>query len=386
MTKLRNSIQKFFVAKEQRQIVERAKQRFSYKPFYQEYQNLHITSNYGRVLMHLFSIVTGLTFLALLINSAIQYGFLSLLISGLLLIIWEIGKTNILSSLFTSYYQRGRVPVGLSLLGLCFLFGSVFCSVEGAKKFYELNDKSVENFEVSNKAQVDSINQHYSTQIAAIHTQIYDIEKHKSKRWGGLLSQSENQQILNYQEDIKSLKSEKNTNLLQLTTEQKQQLSEIQETSTFNVLGFLALALINESLILLVGWFLVFYDYKTATESEQITENEKLTFDFPTLQQLVELVQMHTASNQTNLSASLSPLNGNHSASAVTEYSNGILKNQETEAASATNDLAKDIKRGVRDFRYLMRKHKVNVLTVKAAIDRFEKTHNSLHLNSEAHD
>lgn len=380
MTKLRNSIQKFFEAKEQKQILAQAKGRFEYKPFYMEYKGLYRTAKYGRWLFHAFSIATGLTFLALLINSGLSLFYVSLAFAGLLLAFWEAGKTSILEKAFTSYFRNEKkAPLALSVLGLLFLIGSVFCSIEGAKSFYQMSDKAVQELEALHQMQTDSIRQAYGIKIDTIDSRIAKMESYKPTRWGGLLSPSELQQIKNYQGQIERLENKRESELQALADSQRKEAQALEAKTGFNTWGFAVLAGINEALILLIAWFLVYYDYRTAQESEAIT-TPPISFDVPTIERLLHMVAIDSGTEQLLLNSygakgkSSIGFQTQRPASAATENRQNLGESGESPLATAPTDLMTDISNGVRDFRYLMRKHRVNVLTVKEAIDLYNST------------
>lgn len=381
MANLRNSIQKFFEIKEQKEIVTQAKQRFEYKPFYMAYRQLFQTAKYGRGLFHLFSISTGLTFLALLIDAALNLFPLSLLLAGLLLAFWEVGKTVILTNLFIAYYGSNgkKIPYALSAIGAIFLAGSVFCSIEGAKSFYQANDTQTIRLQALHTIQADSLNGIYTVQTKAIDARIKDIEANKPKRWGGLLSASENKQILNYQNQIDRLEQEQGKAMAGLKEVQEKQLLESNSKVSFNVWAFATLTGINEALILLIAWFLVFYDYQTAIESEALA-SPPMEFSLQSVQKLIETIAIASSGEQVLLASGNGKgqnsigfhVQGSASAASANRQDSG--KNAVNGSASAATDLMTDISNGIRDFRYLMHKHKVNVLTVKEAIDTFNNS------------
>lgn len=379
MTKLRNPIQKFLEAKGQKQILDKAKERFEYKPFYMEYRGLHNMAKYGRLVFNSFSIATGLTFLALLIDSGLGLLYAALALAVLLLSFWELGKTSILEKAFTAFYRNEKAPLALSALGLLFLGASVYCSIEGAKSFYQANSKAGQELEALHQQQTDSIRQGYGLKIEAIAQSIKDIEANKPTRWGGLLSGSENRQILNYQGQIERLESKREAELQALADTQQKEAQALAENTSFNTWGFAALAGVNEALILLIAWFLVYYDYRTAQESEAIT-TPPISFDVPTIQKLLHMVAIDSGTEQLLLNShgargqSSIGFHSQRPASAAAGNRQKTGEEGESGSASAANGLMADIGNGVRDFRYLMRKHRVNVLTVKEAIDLYESS------------
>ena len=114
--------------------------------------------------------------------------------------------------------------MGLGLLGVVILFslGSAYMSVQGAEKVYELTDHRLENMEERHQQKTDSVKTYYQYQNQLIQSKIEAIEKHKPLRWGGLLSGSENQQILNYQDQLVQLEANKQKALTLIENENHQ--------------------------------------------------------------------------------------------------------------------------------------------------------------------
>lgn len=183
---------------------------------------------------------------------------------------------------------------------------------------------------------------------------------------------------MNYQNQIDRMEQEQGKAMAGLKELQGKQLLESNSKVSFNVWAFATLAGINEALILLIAWFLVFYDYQTAIESEAVA-SPPIEFSLQAVQKLIETIAI-AGNGEQQLLASANGKGQNSigfhvqgSASAASENRQDPGKNAVNGSASAASDLMTDIGNGIRDYRYLMNKHKVNVLTVKEAIDTYEK-------------
>jgi len=238
----------------------------------------------------------------------------------------------------------------------------VFCSIEGAKQFYTIQDTRINQLKEIQVNSVDSLNRIYNAQEAALRGEIEAINKNKVNRWGGLLSGSENKQILNYQKEIEQLQDGKNEGIKALTAKQNGQLDTVSQKTYFNIKVFAIITAINEALILIICWFMVYYDYRTAKFSESVY-SEPIEFTLPAIQRLLQLT------------TSIPPPPGEQlvNINSTTKTPEEIDKNSEGQAATATTSLAEDLAKGIRDFRYLMNKHRVNVNTLKKAIDNHDK-------------
>jgi len=294
MTNLQKPIRKFFKQIENKAIVERAKERFAYKPFYENYRSLYANALIARYLFHLFSILTAVTFVSVLLLNILPE-IAALAVAALLLTLWEVGKGGIIQQFFVAYYGSGKANVALAALGLTFLSGSVFCSIEGAKDFYQMQDKSIANLEATHSSALDSINSFYTAKVATMQSKIGALEALKPKRWGGLLSASENKMILNYQQQIEQMEVQRAAELAAAKERQGNELLLASEGKEFNTLAFALLTGTNEALILLIGWFLVYFDYRTAKEADLMNGGQPIEFSIPTIKKLLEVATSATS-------------------------------------------------------------------------------------------
>ncbi len=108
MANLQNPIQNFFDKQKEHESIAKARERFSYQPYHIENKDLFQISKFGRLFLHSFSIVTGLTFIYLLINEVVVVLSLSIIIASIALILWELSKSLLLTKSFVKYYASGK--------------------------------------------------------------------------------------------------------------------------------------------------------------------------------------------------------------------------------------------------------------------------------------
>jgi hypothetical protein len=245
-------------------------------------------------------------------------------------------------------------------------------SVRGAAQLHErLDDRSRRLADVHTQ-EVDSLRRYYGQQVATLEQRIAGIEQHKGKRWGGLLSGSENRQILNYQAQISQVQEKEAAALASLQAGQASAMAATQEQAGFHLVAVVVLAALVDLFIILCAWYAVYFDYQTAKESDALHQAQKVSVSLEDLQTLVgqyvlgrgdrvELAPAEVVAQKNSIGFSLGQQ---------------LVSRQETEkkpGQSSASGLLAAIRSGCRDYRKLMRDYRVNVSTVKAAIDKVER-------------
>lgn len=220
----------------------KAEQMFSERSFLEAYEGLFYTTTFGRFVLPVISVVTGGFFLSQLIGIS---PYFSLPLSGALMVGYEVVKMRLLKSGFQAYYSESPSYPVLIVLAVLLAAGSCLMSVRGAGELYKAQDDRAAIIRHDYKAKMDSV----GTKIAAL-------EALKPKRWGGLLSKSENQMILNYQDELGNLRKD-------LDKEE----AAILESGAFNYTVITCIAAVIEVMILLSAWFFVYYHYLCFFES-----------------------------------------------------------------------------------------------------------------------
>ena len=149
-----------------------------------------------------------------------------------------------------------------------------------------------------------------------------------------------------------------------------------------NTILLMVIAGIIDALILLSGWFVVFFDFKVTDESQLMNQQQdsKFNFDIPNLQKLIEFIQLH----------SIHPYQIGNILKEEKEDSIGfrIDKKEREEPDDSLPDslrtgyhqkpsnktyqgLIEDIQSGIYDYRTLMKRHSVNVMTVKKYLELY---------------
>ena len=370
MTNLRNSLQKVFEQKKSAEQLMRAKEKFAFKTFREQYNSLKNVIRWGRILFHIFSILTAITFLYLLFNPFIKIPVISVCISSFILLFWEYAKSNILEQGFYSYY-KGRPSIVLPIIATLMLTGSVFTSLQGTKSYVEMNDTSVQAFKDITKSEGDSIERYYYTRIEAVKEEMNDFKE--SVKWKGKINiydglikstlERYNKEITFFSEKLGKDKEKHRKHV-------GKEIGKLEKESVFNLYSFIILSGINELLIVICTWFLVFYEYKLVRESEIFEPTETYELDSLAINQLVKLVKrsgpnQYLISNEKNIQ---NPI-GFKAATVAPNYPG--VTGQNSDFDQVPRDIVQAIKSGIKDPRFLMKTYKLNVIQVNQYLKEY---------------
>lgn len=250
-------------------------EKFRFKSFYEKHKGAAAAAGaFGTVFLGLLSIGCAIMYVSEKIALAVGNFAVAALIAAIILVSIEILKTYALSGLFESFYYgkinhgTGKVNGALAV-GCAVLIGiSALLSVLGAESYTLASaDKSVE-ISLQGNARIDSARAVFDAKIAALELSLQEINAGKAKRWGKLLTPSENQQILNIQARISETEAAKNAAVSEAKAGTE---SEIKETKTSamsaaTVGGLIAFG--NETAIIFCAWFVWFFAYMVAREEK----------------------------------------------------------------------------------------------------------------------
>ena len=114
---------KFFASAEYQRKIESAKFKMRAKPFVERFKNLYIIAVIGTFFFPVISVLTGIAFLFIYINEALNYIYISIFLSVTLLIINELLKNSLLNNgLHTFFSNSGKSS-------LVFLFAFIFSTL-----------------------------------------------------------------------------------------------------------------------------------------------------------------------------------------------------------------------------------------------------------------
>jgi hypothetical protein len=366
--------------------IHQAKSKFETKPFVLEYWKLKTFVVYFSPLLSLFSIITAFGFLYYQLADNLHFvvaGGLALV----LLLVLELLKIELSSLFFKRIFQNFNIgsTYGLGLITLLLFALSVFTSVNGAREIFNRFEYSIQKLETMQAMQKDSLYRFYEQKIQNEKQALNDFKN--SVSWNGKINISDKtvaQTQLSYTAKIDSLENEKRTQLLHLLKTSKNDLATIQIKNEFNVGFWLSISGLIEILIIVSSWFRNWYIYNVCQESELLTQLPSLTIDWPTFQQLTAYINLQrpqsigfngqndqTWGTMNDWLKALEISNKNQE-----NPTTSIAMNQNKSEAKKEKDysgLIQDVKRGIRDMRYLTHTHRVNVPTVKKIFNQYSK-------------
>lgn len=266
---LTSNLYRLFEKHDTAQEFQEAEQLFEFKTFYERFKPLHGAAKVAQYVFPLFSIGTALTFITMLVYSAIPILELCFAIGLILLGTWEYLKNYLIKDMTMTYYQqKNRLPVGISLLVLVLFIGSVTSSMMGVTEAHQMLDSSISDFKVIKTHEKDSVNSYYDN---LINNEKSDLNSFKEsityKGKINLYDKTTNQVIERHNKNLARLEQEKHEALQKLNQGADQELTKVQAKSHQNTFAFGIISLINELLILLCGWFIIFYKAKWVSET-----------------------------------------------------------------------------------------------------------------------
>lgn len=199
------------------------------------------------------------------------------------MVAWELLKSKLLTTLFNSHFSlKNRdskksdfelIYNNAHLIFFVFLFliGSVILSVNGAKEIFARTNSLVSNYDKFSDFKKDSVSTHFDN---FIHQKEKELTAYKkSVSWKGsinIANPTNKKVILDLNNEITLLNSDRRAALKQLTQENQKERNLLIEKTTFNTYLIVAFSGINELLILLMLWFIPYYDYKALKEKNTI--------------------------------------------------------------------------------------------------------------------
>lgn len=365
------------------QELERAKERFREKSSYESFKPLQTISKVAQATLPLFSIFTGIFALSTILNAFIPI-YLCIALAVLFLAIWERMKCFLLIKNFELLYSNGnRINLGLAVSAIIFAVGSIILSVSGANSLSKQMDSTEETISADFRLKKDSLLTLYTHKIddAKKAAESY-FEKNS---YMGVIRYAKDEryakQYNSIVERITELEKQKDNSLIALKEQNSQELKFGKRDYENLTYSFLAITVVVELLIIAANWFVVFFDHRIYTEERLLTSRiaNKISTSQEEIVNLFQSYLMPKLLSEQSMAASAPASTGrigfqttfNKSASDQEES----RENQENGLLSAANeqDLIQEIKAGKRDYRSLMKKYKVNVLTLKNYIESYGK-------------
>lgn len=264
------NLNQIFENEKDKEIIEAANKRFNWKPTFKRFESLRKLLFYGRYVFHTMSIIFGFFFLSLLIDNFIHHIYISSVISFVLLVLFEAIKSLLLEDTFNSIYSDINYFV-VGLFAVVLLSISIFSSLNGAKELHRLTDNKISIFKDSRTSEIDSVTTYYDNQVESLKDALKEYEKKVSWKGQINISNKTNQQVISsFHKRINNSLQKKDEAISKLENINTIELSEVKENTAFKSTLIIGLSALNETIILLISWFLVFYDFSIIKEKETI--------------------------------------------------------------------------------------------------------------------
>lgn len=286
----------------QKALYAKAINRFVPKSFEERYSELASIANASRFVLPLLSIATGTAFLFSILNSAIPVMAVALSLALIFLSIWEAAKSKMIELTFEDYYtavklsaeskikRKSSISLGVIAFLLVVIFFSsmsMFASVQGAKELHKQFDSSVKTWNAKRKSRKQALHDSLHNRIDSLKLSRKAYED--KVRWKGNVDMSNKATTLflkNNTERLGEAEKELHDQLKQFEAQTMLELADVQEQHGFNLKTIIVLAVIVDGLIILCGWFCVFYDYKIGSESDILYANKSQEITFKNTEQL----------------------------------------------------------------------------------------------------
>ncbi|MEH0153139.1 hypothetical protein V6R21_03275 [Limibacter armeniacum] len=384
MSKLQNPLEKILERTKYEDHLHRAQDRFAWKPFAIRFASLRKIASLSKYLLPLLSIATATTFLWTLLATSLPI-WLAIPLALLMLTGWETAKAQLVRISSEMYYGGRQAGIALLVVTLFFSVGSVVMSMEGAKQLYNLSNSSFQELQKSHLKSVDSLQSYYTSEIQSLKEEKKQFYQNNTVYLGKgkyALNHKVAKAYADYDNRISYLQKLMHTKQGQLQDQFKEQKYLLSQGHQFNSLIFAAVACLVDLLILLTGWFIIYFDFQVLHEQQLIykyqavSPNDQLK-QYATLPSTVSDWQLETTTSANTSSVSHKE---ESNASIGFKFNGKDEPQKEDKAASPKikvsprtdlDGLIGAVRSGIRDYRYLMKIFHANVKTVTEVINTY---------------
>lgn len=234
------------------------------RPYGMRYKALYRTLRILTYTLPFLSICSGFWFIKSTFNLLLS-PFVALLVSLLIVSIWEISKSVNIASLFASKYRKE--PIGLLLLlSIIFSVGSIYFSCKGIDQWYvevKLDTTEItENYQVK----ITSLDSSAELRKSFYELKLEQLDKASKSRWGQMLTKEENLRVLQYEDRLRMIDLHLQEDKEVLNNNYQKQLESAYQESKEPRIILIALFLLIDLGIVFGYWFIVYYRYQSVKE------------------------------------------------------------------------------------------------------------------------
>lgn len=270
----KNAVSSFIDYEEDKEQVEKAVDRFSFKAFYKKWQALQKTAKVLTILLPSLSITTSSLWLGSVLSSILPIFWLVVFFGFALIIALEYIKNHFLKVGFTDFYGSIKYAWLIVLSAMSLACVSGYVSLQGIADLHAQTNQTLQTIAEVQGNEKDSISKKFEAKLESLDGQISalnTLQTNTQKRKWGLLPH-EAKALLNLQKERQSIRESKDKELQKLSQEQKQVFSVEQSNVGFNQTVIIVIIAVVEVLIVLSSWFLIYFDYRTKKESQTIAK------------------------------------------------------------------------------------------------------------------
>lgn len=350
--------------KSKKDYLNKAKERFSYKSIVKRFKYIYVLSNISKYLFHLISILTGFYFLYNIFNNVFSFQILSIILAALILVVFEGVKAFIITDTVESFYSKNHYYT-LALFSVIFMCGSVYSSLNGTKELHSNLNTKLSDLEALQKLEIDSLNSYFLLKIQENYKELKEYKKQVSYRGQINIHNKTNKQIIsNYDARIDNLERQQLQDLNDIKQKHKRQSLKASQKVQFNSNIIIILSFINEVTIILIYWFIVYFDFMQVKENELIEDfAPNYNFSYEDVKHITNSIILDNL-NKSN-SILLNKKEEEKRIGFKPPESVKVLNSYE----ETRKNVLKDIESGLRDYRTLCKKHHTNVITIKKIFD-----------------
>jgi hypothetical protein len=275
------------------QDIEAAKEDFGFKPFAITFRPLATAAKSVRLVLALFSIVTGFGCLYSGMAAAVPLPLAVILALVLLVLVETLKGVTLGIGAKLAYTGAGLSALPLLMLALAFAGASVFLSLQGAKALYQMADQTGATIAAAYDAKSDSLANLHQARAQAAKEELAAYKK--SVSWKGkidMYNAANKQVILSLTDRARLAENDQRTALAALAARQSTAITENTERATINTALWVWLAAANEALILLALWFGVYYRYRLAADSGVIEHGSTYSLSSAEISRLLEFAAL----------------------------------------------------------------------------------------------
>ncbi|WP_044211287.1 hypothetical protein [Flammeovirga sp. OC4] len=238
---------------------------FRQRPYGEKNKSIYQLTQFLRCALPIISVLTGVQFIKN-IFAQVSTPLIACAIAVVLIFLVEYIKSLVLMMSFQNKY-RGESSFLLWIIVLTIGLSSLFLSTRGGFEwFVHQSNQNIqqERIQTFNEVRYDSVQ---FTKAQEYQTKIDELNQHRKKRWGGMLTTEENQQILFYQKKLDQLETDKKLHSQKIDAF----ITHKQDDLLIPIIVILLCCTINDLLIFWSNWYVVYYKYKVVEEVKIIT-------------------------------------------------------------------------------------------------------------------